>query len=94
MSLPAYRGRPISYGPRSKLVTRAYNAWATQRKRCSNPKSQDFKNYGAKGIRVEYGSFEFVMWYIGESKKGKFKWGTVGRIDHDKNYSFNKVTIP
>ncbi len=91
--LPKYRGKPISYGPRSKLVTRAYNCWATQRKRCTNPKSKDYKNYGGKGIQVEYESLEFVLWYIKTIKLKRYKWATVGRVDHSKNYSFSNIEM-
>lgn len=93
LSLPKINNKPISYGPRAKDVICAYNCWATQRKRCSNPKSKDFKRYGARGIKVEYESYEFVAWYLREFKLKKYKWATVGRVDHDKNYSFSNIKM-
>ncbi len=29
-----------------------YNTWVGMRSRCNNPSSKDFKNYGARGIKV------------------------------------------
>jgi len=33
-------------------VTREYSAWQHMKKRCLNPQSPDYKNYGGRGIRV------------------------------------------
>lgn len=84
---------PISYGKRPNLVRRAYDIWATQRKRCSNPRSKDYAHYGAKGIRVEYTSAEFVAWFLEHAPKFKGEMLTVGRKDHNKSYSFRNIRL-
>src|SRR5687767_11957533 len=32
--------------------TRAYTAWVSMRRRCLNPKSEDYPDYGGRGITV------------------------------------------
>lgn len=75
------------------LPARAYQSWQDQRKRCLNKKSRAWKWYGAKGIRVEYSSRDFIGWYLAEYKKRKWISPTVGRIDHSKNYSFENIEM-
>lgn len=72
-------------------VRRAYQSWLDQRKRCSNHRAKAFQWYGARGIRVEYSSREFVGWYLKELKSRKWKDPTTGRIDHNKNYCFENI---
>lgn len=66
--------------------TQLYRAWENMKKRCTNPKSERFKTYGARGIKVcddwlEYTNFS--KW----AKANGYKEGlTIDRIDVDKNY--------
>jgi len=71
---------------------RAYNILSHQRSRCSNKSNKSYAYYGQKGIRVSYETREFIGWYLDNLKYWK---GTglpdVGRIDHNKNYSFDNI---
>lgn len=75
------------------LVLKAYRTYMNQKSRCSNKNIKSYKDYGAKGISVEYSSREFVGWYLIKIKNISFKDPIVGRIDHSKNYSFNNIKI-
>lgn len=52
--------------------------------RCSNPKSPDYKRYGARGISVclRWDKFELFLQDMGRRPEGK----TLGRINSDGNY--------
>lgn len=78
---------------RDPIVVKAYNCWATQRKRCNNPNSQDYYRYGARGIKVHYKSGEFVTWYLKEYRKKNWVFPTVGRLDHDGDYCFENIIM-
>lgn len=72
---------------------RAYGSWCDQRARCNKPNHACFKWYGAKGIRVEYGSREFINWWLREVRCiGKGRW-VCDRINPDKNYKFGNVQL-
>lgn len=77
----------------TKAQKQGYVSWANQRSKCNNPKNPDFKYYGAKGIRVEYSSRQFVLWWLKNLKRRKWTQPTVGRIDHDRNYSFDNIVM-
>lgn len=70
-----------------------YNVWSHQKERCNRVKHKSYKFYGAKGIRVEYSSREFVTWYLEQIKKFKGDKPSVGRIDHSKNYSLDNIEM-
>ena len=74
-------------------VKKAYSVWGQQRERCNSRKNKNYKWYGAKGIRVEYTSREFIDWYINAIKKFNGNNPSVGRIDHNKNYSFDNIEL-
>lgn len=88
-----YKG---SLSRRKKLplvVRKAQISLRAQRSRCTNPNDHNYKNYGAKGIKVEYETRVFVGWYIKNFIKLKLKDPTVGRIDHSKNYSIDNIEM-
>lgn len=74
-------------------VKKAYAAWSSQRQRCLDTKNPKFRNYGAKGIKVEYSAREFIGWYLENSKGLDLRGTCVGRIDHSKNYRFDNIKI-
>ncbi len=51
--------------------------------RCNNPSSKDFKNYGARGIRVDFNSFEEFCNAMGTKPNGF----TIERVDVNGHYS-------
>lgn len=72
---------------------RAYLLWRDQRRRCQCPGATGFKNYGAKGIKVEYTAREFISWWVKHIKKFKGTRPSISRIDHSKNYCFSNIKI-
>lgn len=77
----------------TKVVRRAQGVFNGQRQRCINKNVKHYKNYGARGIRVQYTARDFIGWYLSEIEKRKFKMPSVGRIDHDKDYSFDNIQM-
>ena len=62
-----------------------YTSWLSMRKRCLDPKSNRFANYGGRGITVcdrWLNSFENFLVDMGERPIGM----TIDRIDSDGNY--------
>jgi len=66
---------------------RIHNRYKALKKRCNNPRARGYKYYGGKGIRVEFTFKEFKEWFLANMKDGY----TIGRIDHDKNYTLNNI---
>lgn len=69
----------------ASLDINAYNRWLNMMNRCYNPQNKDFKNYGARGIRVCLRwaiSFEVYMKDVGEKPDGK----TLDRSNNDLGY--------
>jgi len=63
--------------------TKQYGVWRLMNERCSRPKNKSYKDYGAKGIRVEWETFE-EFW---EDMREGYKEGlTIDRIDSKGNY--------
>lgn len=76
-----------------------YCALESQRRRCNNPRQPGFKSYGARGIKIEYGTIEFLRW-VRKNFSAKMvklrKRGVelhIGRIDHDKGYRLDNIEI-
>jgi hypothetical protein len=70
-----------------KNGSRFYNIWSGMRTRCNNPKSKDYKWYGAKGISVcpEWNDFSaFYKWAI---ENGYDDNKTIDRKQSNGNYS-------
>jgi hypothetical protein len=65
--------------------TPTYDTWQGMKDRCSNQNNSQFKNYGARGIKVcsEWLDFEIFLSDMGERPEGK----TIDRIDNNKGYS-------
>ena len=62
---------------------REYTCWRNMRNRCCNPRSKDYRNYGARGICVEWNSFAEFLADLGPCPPGL----TLDRLDNDGNYS-------
>lgn len=88
-----YKG-VLGTGMGKGLAKAAYDSWRGQKERCNNPKNKAYKYYGAKGIRVKYGSREFTTWYLKQAKNRKYQSKlTVDRIDTFGHYEFSNIRL-
>jgi hypothetical protein len=60
-----------------------YKTWVSINYRCTNPSCKDFNNYGGRGIRVLFESFEHFCQAMGPKPAGY----TIERIDVNGPYS-------
>ena len=77
------RNRSITHGASE---TKEYIVWESMRARCRNQNSQDFKNYGGRGIKVcerWIDSFENFFEDMGFCPEGL----TIERMNNDGDYS-------
>lgn len=70
---------------KSQTLEPTYQCWLDMRKRCKNPATKDFINYGGRGITVciEWNSFEIFLKDMGKQPTGF----TIERKDNNKGYS-------
>lgn len=71
--------------------TKFYDIWIALRKRCENSKDQYYKNYGGRGIKVEWRDFQEFMADMYESYLNHIalhghKNTCIDRINNDGNY--------
>ena len=79
MSISLRNGNPLD--------KRLFEIWRKMHYRCENPKHNQYKNYGGRGITVcdEWNSFVyFSAWAITHGYSDDL---TIDRIDNDKGYS-------
>lgn len=84
---------PLNQLNMSKEEKQGYTSFLSQKARCYNKNDPAFKNYGKKGITVEYGPREFIGWWLFNLKTKDWKIPTVGRIDHSKSYCFDNIEM-
>lgn len=73
------------HGQSKKAPTGEYTAWVNAKYRCYNPRSPNFKHYGARGISMcaeWHDSFETFFKDMGPCPPGL----TLDRINNDGNY--------
>lgn len=65
--------------------TPTYRCWLQMTRRCRDPKSDSYRNYGGRGITVCGRWYRFVNFFedLGERPTPQH---TIGRIDNDGNY--------
>jgi hypothetical protein len=64
-----------------------YRAYQGAKDRCTNPKNSGWKNYGGRGIKFKFASFEQFFAELGKRPKGK----TLDRKDNEGNYELGNV---
>ena len=67
--------------------SRLYGIWEGMKYRCNNPKSDAYKYYGGRGIKICDEWDKFVPFYNWAMKNGYSDELTIDRIDNDKGYS-------
>ena len=63
-----------------------YMTWIRMRRRCENPLSQDYPNYGARGIRVCSRWKDFIN-FLEDMGRRPSKGYSIDRKDNDGNYT-------
>lgn len=86
---PARQGRGnwnVTHGcARRGLRAAEYGVWAGMHKRCRDPSSIDFKNYGGRGITVHHKWSDFSA-FISDMGPRPSPKHSIDRIDNDGNY--------
>ncbi len=72
----------ITHGHSTRSVM--YSTWCNMKTRCTNINSEDYPNYGGRGIMVcdRWSAFENFLEDMGERPPGR----SIDRIDNDGNY--------
>lgn len=66
---------------------RLYTTWTNIKQRCCNPRSDDYKNYGGRGIAIcEEWKDDFKAFYAWAMENGYRDDLTIDRIDVNGNY--------
>jgi hypothetical protein len=60
-----------------------YNSYTNARSRCNNPNNKDFADYGGRGVRFLFDSFEQFLKELGRRPSKRY---TVDRKNNDGNY--------
>jgi hypothetical protein len=68
-----------------QVTTRA--AWQGMKQRCGNPNSRQWKDYGGRGIRIRFASYEDFFDEVGERPPGM----TIDRINNNGDYAPGNV---
>lgn len=68
--------------------TRIYSIWCDMKRRCNNEKCKNYKDYGAKGIKVcDEWEKNFISFYLWSIDNGYDDTLTIDRINNNKGYS-------
>lgn len=67
---------------KSILYNIKYSTFYNMKARCNNPKNPSYQDYGARGIKVEFKSFDDFIESMGPRPEGM----SVDRIDNNGNY--------
>ncbi len=77
-----------------KSKSKIHEIWRNMKNRCYNPNTDEYQNYGGRGITVcsewigEHGAENFIKWALksGYDENADFGQCTIDRIDVDGNY--------
>jgi len=80
--------------PMHFIAKRSYQSWIDQGKRCTNPKNQDYKYYGAKEVKRIWTAKECIDWYINELlKRNKWICPVISRLGDIGDYKTGNVKL-
>ncbi len=85
VSCGKHKAKPVEHGHSVRgKASKEYMIWQTMRQRCKNPKSRNYSNYGARGIKVskEWDDFSVFLADMGTKPAGF----SIERIDNNGNY--------
>lgn len=80
-------GNAIFHRTHGMTLTREYMSWHSARTRCLNPNDEHWSDYGGRGIKFLFTSFEQFFAELGPRPQGK----TLDRINNDSNYEPGNV---
>lgn len=87
----ARTGRPVIHGERRVVATPEYRAWQAIKTRCTNRRNKDWKNYGARGIRVCARWLDSFENFLADVGRRPSVMHSIDRIDNDGNYEPGNV---
>lgn len=91
--LESHRTRVVKHGFAKKgEKSRFYKTYENMKARCNDKTRRNYKNYGGKGIIVEWKSFiefknDMYPSYLQHLKRHGIKQTSIDRIDNARNYS-------
>lgn len=88
LAIELLKGRTIKHG---MCNTKEHRAWKDMKARCYNPRSQEYKNYGGRGVKVCESwrdSFEAFFKEIGYAPSPEH---SLNRLDNNGNYESGNV---
>lgn len=68
----------------------AYKRLKVIRQRCNRAAADNYKFYGAVGIKCLLPVHEFLEWFMRTKPSSEGIW-TIGRLDHNKNYTMDNI---
>jgi hypothetical protein len=86
MSILSRNGKSIASGDWNKANPERV-AYISARRRCTCPKSKDYVDYGGRGIKFMFTTFEQFFAELGKRPNGK----SLDRINNDGNYEVGNV---
>ena len=98
------KGCRKQYGENHRIENRQYSkqyyqtlrghlnqVWNAMLRRCNNPKDQEYKNYGSRGIEVKFACFEDFYNYVVKELKVEPRSLTIDRINNDGHYEKGNI---
>lgn len=77
---------PIISATHGQSKTRLYSIWQDMRRRCSNPRNKEYKNYGGRGITVCQEWDEYMTFHTWAMNNGYSDELTIDRKDVNGRY--------
>lgn len=68
------------------IDSKEYKTWCGIKRRCTNPKEQSYKNYGAKGIVMSDEWAESYEQFLSDMGRCPKNCSSIDRIDNNKGY--------